>query len=753
MLFLMSWALFSHAQQLVINEFQSSNFSTMSDEDGEYVDWIELYNNSETALIVEGYYLSDDAANLTKWSFPSLHLSPHQFLIVFASGKDRKEEEFALHTNFKIKSKGEVVYLTNPSGILIDSLPSIALSGDEPCGRLPDGSENWGNLTGSTPGYSNNEQSFLKTISFSKPAGFHADYLNLEMTCEDSIFYTVDGTIPTESSVLYEAPIFISADYPNRLSLIPTSPLPTDSEFSFNPPSEQLKKGITVNAIAFKNGSPSSRLYTKTYFTDNSGYTFPVISLTTDSLNLFGEENGIYVPGASFNPDDIFHSGNYNKRGVDWERVGNMEYFNEDGELEFSEQIGFRIAGNRSRLAPQKSLRIYFRNAYGNSKITYPFFPGRAHKTYKRLVVRSTFSYWWKRNTMFQDDIIHTIIDRSSSNMDVQMSTPVVMYINGEYWGVHNLRERQDKYYIEANHGIHQDSVNIIGGNMVAEEGSAESFENLLEFVIGNDMSNTENYISVSHQLDINNFIDYVVFETYFGNNDWPKNNVRLWSAKGEEAKWRCLFYDLDGAIGDPLANPFDLNEEAGNIGILFQHLCENQDFQTQFIDRYVYLLKTTFNPANIKPILDEFMTIYGKEIPEHTDRWGSPYHYQSWENSCNYFRDFIENRPCAIKEHLMSQFDLQHLNAFDCSYLQDEDFIRIFPNPGVGLFQVVFEYTDEVQGTLTIYNAMGQNVYHQNLQNLNQQAVDVSFLENGVYLFRFNNKGRISTRKVIIQK
>ena len=743
----------SFAQNIRINEFMSSNNESISDEDGDYVDWIELYNPTAFTTVLNGYTISDNANNPMKWTIPTVAIEPHSFLLIFASGKDRSDVEGELHTNFKIKSGGEVLVLSNSLHEVVDSMLPMPLEGDNSYGRLLNGSDNLGYLIGATPGFSNNGQDFFKEINFSKTSGFYTSDFYLTLSCDDSIYYTMDGSIPTVESELYTGSFLVSCSFPNKLSLIPTNDFESSSEFGFKEPKENVNKAVVLRAVSIMAGEKTSKIYSKTYFTNSVGYSIPVLSLSTDSVNLFDHNLGIYVPGASLDPYNIYATGNYNMRGIEWEREANMELFNSKGQSEFSEAIGIRISGNRSRNTPQKSLRFYFRNDYGKSKINYSFFPERDNEEYKRIVLRSSFSYWWKRNTLFQDEIIHSIIAGSKSSLDVQMATPVVLFINGEYWGLQTFRERQDKYYLAYTHNVDKDKVDIIGGNLIAEEGSSESFAEVIEFVENNNMSNNDNYEYIAAKIGVDNFIDYYIFETYFGNRDWPANNVRLWRSQEEEGKWKCLFYDMDGAIGDVNSNPFEVAGSLSNMGLLFAGLTQNETFNNKFVSKYVYYLKTAFHPDRISDVLDNFMRNYATEVPEHINRWNSPYYYDSWTNSCDYFRDFMDERPCLIKGMLIDYFDLENLNEFDCMYLGDADFIRVFPNPSSGVFNLVFENAETIRGQVNIYNSMGQIVYSQTLMNLNKQTIDVSFLINGVYYVQVDRNGKLESEKIIISK
>lgn len=742
-----------------INEFMSANVSALPDWEGDYPDWIELYNNSNDTVYLQNYYLSDDNQNQEKWQIPSVYITPNNFLLLYASGKDTILLN-ELHLNFKISSSGEPLFFSNQLGEIIDSMLPISLLNNESYGRLGDGDSNLGILTNPTPGYSNNGEQFKTTILFSKPAGYYTEEFDLNLISNDSVYYTLDGSLPNLNSLLYTQPIRIRKSLPNKLSLIPTSPYLFDPdiwphrEFGFQIPSDNIRNGTIIRAQAFKNNVVTSRLYSKTYLSND--HDLSTISIITDSLNLFDHDTGIYVPGVYLDTNNINWTGNYNQRGELWERIGNIEFFSPTNDLLLSSLTGIRIAGKLSRRAPQKSLKLYFRDDYGTSQLDNHFFPSRNYDKIKRLMLRSSFTFWWGRNILFQDDLIHTLVEESSLDIDVQMTHPSVLYINGEYWGIHNIRERQDKHYLQSIYDVDKDSLDIIAGNMHVYEGSADSFGEIVDFVERNDLSIPMNYDYVNRSIDIDNFIDYIILETYFGNYDWPGNNVKLWRSRSPITKWRWLLYDLDATVDDYRLNPFDIFDDGSNAGnplkIIFTGLLANTTFNRHFIDKYIHHLKTTFLPSNITLLHENFISKYDQEIENHLIRWGQPSDYDSWSFANDYFEDFVQNRPCFIKSFLGKKFENDTaIDVFNC-LVNTSDFINLFPNPSTGTITLKFDVmTDLEEVTINIYNRLGQNVYSQALQNPYTEQVNLDFLNSGIYLLNIRSTNLETTKKFVI--
>lgn len=753
---------FGFSQNIVINEFVSSNKNSLIDEDGDSPDWIELYNASNAPVNLNGYYLSDDLTNPKKWIFPSISIESNNFLIVFASGKDKIENE--IHTNFKIKSEGEHLILLNSNEDIIDSISPINLQEDESYGRYTDGTENLTYLSTATPSNTNTEPSLKNEILFSVSSGFHNLPLNLTLTSIDSVYYTLDGSPPSLSSNLFTNQISISKPEINKYSLIPTNHISYDpniwpnNQLGFRePPGGEIEKAAILRVQSYKNGKPSSKIITKTYFDTNIDYTFPIFSIVTDSLNLFDIDTGIYLSGSNLNPSDLDWTGNYYMRGEDWERLANIEFFNKNGEFQFSENVGIRISGNKSRSCPQKSLRLYFRDEYGKSEIEYPFFPSRNYQDFKRLTLRSSFTFWWGRNSLFADDLIHKIVSDGGIDMEIQKSQPSLVFINGEYWGVHNIRERQDKYYLRSLYGIDKDSVNIIAGNTHVTEGSAQSYIDLIDFVESNDMQDSVNYAYVTSNIEIKNYIDYFIIELYFNNRDWPGNNMKMWKPKTPGSKWRWLFYDLDAAFSDHTRDPFkELESNQSSQANLFKELIKNDNFKDQFVERFYMHVKTAFEPEIIEGYLEEMKSTYSNEVEQHIGRWGIPTDYQNWVNNCNHLENYIQKRPCEMEKFLIDNLNLD-TSSLDliCNSLSinsiDQSIFSLYPNPSTGQINIYTEHKIEDERPFRIIDSRGK-IVQQGYICCGQKQLDCSFLNDGIYFLMLPFNKQYHYQKFLIK-
>ena len=305
----------SSAQSIVINEIMSANQSAVFDQDGDSPDWIELYNNDNQKISLNGYTLSDDADTLNKWVFPDVSIEPYGTILVFASDKNMVTE-IELHLNFKISSMGESLYLSDPMGLLIDQIEPVSLGEDESYGRLPDGASHLVHLEHYTPDQLNNNTSQLV---FSKSSGFYGDsfYLKCQSFLEDTIYYSIDGSVPNLSSNIFNDSIFIynKTSEPNYFSAFWTiAPNSLENYRDWSPTSTNVDKANIIRCVSYRDGKPSSRVYTQTYFVDeniHTKYDVPIISLVTDEKHLFDSDSGIYVPGVHFDDLQPEWTGNY----------------------------------------------------------------------------------------------------------------------------------------------------------------------------------------------------------------------------------------------------------------------------------------------------------------------------------------------------------------------------------------------------------------------------------------------------------
>ncbi len=335
-----------------------------------------------------------------------------------------------LHTNFKIKAGGEAIYLFHQKE-LVDSIGAVRVPSDISYGRQPDGGWEWRYFQNPTPFASNGEMGvetlMTDSVSFSHLGGHYNQAFDLDLTIPDNdtglIYYTTDGSVPDESSLLYEEPIHIHAD-------------------------------AVIRARAIVEGQLSGPVITNTYVLGRT-HSFPIVCLSTNPDNFWDYHTGIYVKGPNAEADNPHFGANF---WQDWERPVHFEYYDKEGNKQIDQGAGVKIFGAYSRAHPQKSLSLFARKEYGDGAFSYRFFTSKDHDKYEALVLRNAGNSFW--DTHFRDAFMTTAM--KDIGLEYQAFQPTAVYINGEYWGVLNMREKVNEHFIADNTGAKSDSVNIL---------------------------------------------------------------------------------------------------------------------------------------------------------------------------------------------------------------------------------------------------------------------------------------------------
>ncbi|MBO9703376.1 MAG: CotH kinase family protein [Sporocytophaga sp.] len=691
---------------LHLNEVSASNFKTKTDEDGDASDWIEIYNSGDGSANLKGYRLSDDKQNPSLYRLPDLFIYPGDHIILWASDKDTVFPSGEIHTNFKLSNEGERLLLSSPEGDTIDLLNIPALSQDISYGRITGYSDSLGYFLTPTPGSPNISSAYagyVKTLPvFSMKGGFYEKPFDLNLTAVTGmeIRYTLDGSDPsTESSLVTGTlPITSNAHDPNSLSTIRTTYI---NYPPFLAPSDTIFKATTVKARVFKEGLIPGPVLTNTYFVDEKGrnrYSLPVWSIVTDSLNLFDYEKGIYIPGKLYddwrinNPTAIVEGNtpsNYTQKGDEWEKPVSIEFFEPGNFTGIQYNAGIKIHGNYSRANPQKSLRLYFRDGYGADVLNYPVFPGLKGKTtgkkvdeFKKILLRNSggdnfFSYFL--DALSQSLVAHTSVLTSSYR-------PSVLFLNGEYWGLINIRERYDKDFIVSHYDVADDDIAILSFNGTIEEGSQEDandYLSMVNYISTNDITDPVVWAYASQKMDITNFIEYNIAEIYLNNRDWPGNNVYYWknrkgnpasSSPGPDGRWRWILMDTDFGMGWPLGDVYpptynmikhataEGNTEWPNpdwATLLFRTLLKNNTFRNEFINRFADHLNSSFKTSRVIAKIDSMKAALNPEMQEHYKRWHPNTSLSFWEGNVQLMRNFAKERPIYQRQHITDFFSL----------------------------------------------------------------------------------------------
>ncbi len=635
-LFFLFFICLSSQAQILINEFSAANKSNYLDNYNENEDWIELYNAGASAVNLTGYYLSDKNNNPTKWQIPSGSIPAGGTILYFASGRD-EVSGVNYHTNFKItQTKQEWVVLSDATGTIIDSYHILdPMQENHSIGRETDGASSWVYFTTPTVNVSNGGSHFdnyaLKPV-FTLSPGFYTGSQNIGFTVPAgiNIYYTLNGDVPDNSSTSYTTPFTVS-------------------------------NTTIVRAVAYSsnvNIGPSFN-ENNTYFIDDS-HTLPVISVAGDFTTLFASGTQI---------------------------KNSYEFFGADQLLKFELEGDTKRHGNDSWAYAQKGMRFYARDDYGYAhRMEYAFFPNTPRDKFRVLIMKAGGSDnypsgggWNANPAHMRDGIVQSMAIKADMHVDCRSYENAIVYINGNYWGVYELRERIDddycnKYY---NQDADEDEVNMLEywGGLVIEYGDATSWNTAYNFISTNNLTIPANYNTACDMVDKESFIDYFIINTFFVNSDWLNWNTKWWEGTGGAGvKWKYTLWDMDNTFdlgqnytGLPTtgvyANPCDVqtlfpnNPNIPHV-VMFNKLFDNDDFFQDYLNRYADLLNTNLHKDSIVDFIDDLYTKLLPEMTEHTTKWGGT--VPGWTANVNALKTFANTRWDTVMGSLVDCYSPQ---------------------------------------------------------------------------------------------
>jgi hypothetical protein len=542
------------------------------------------------------------------------------------------------HTNFTLK-RNENVYIYDEKGNEIDKQNTGFLDSNFVRARIPDG-QAWCIAPAATPDSSNNGQKcysgYITPPIFSIKAGYYKKGQVLSLTAPAGCYitYTTNGNTPDTASKIYTGSIV-------------------------------LNKNTVVRAKCYDSNHVQlpSKMVTNTYFI-NETINVPVLSISTDSNNLWDYYTGIYVYGP--NADSVnfpYFGSNF---WQDWEKPAHIEYFKPSkfGNQLFELDANLSIQGNWSKGFPQRGFRVETRSFLDSSEIHYPIWSGRSYADIKGFNIRNAGIDFL--NCHMRDDVMQRGV--ANTNIDIMETQACVLFLNGAYWGVYHIREKQDNDNVAAIKGADPDKVDICKWENTAQSGTAGNWDSLTNFIFYNNFTNQANYDSVKKWIDIENYMDYFIAETYYVNNDWLgdwTNNIRFWREQKSGKKWRYLFWDLDFGLGlngsytqDKLYN-FRFPNSWNRHSVMFDSLYANKEFKHLFVNRYADLINTIFLPATLRKAANSIKDTIDNEMLREVKRWSNQIDLNSWNSNLNVMYDFINLRPPYARNYIQSNFKL----------------------------------------------------------------------------------------------
>ncbi len=673
----LSQAMGTGSGKVLITEFMAINNSTLADDDSNYSDWIELHNPGTSDLNLSGWYLTDNPGILIKWKFPDITLEAGGYLVVFASGEDRADPAQNLHTNFKLSGSGEYLALVEPDG----STVSYDYGSMFPAQRADISYGIYGTqytyFTEPTPGMENSLGSSVLTPVFSKPRGFYKEAFDVELTVGNpslKIYYTTDGTRPSAGKgQLYSSPVQIQTTTP--LSAVAVNASNAASEVVSHtylfadsivrqPPDPPGYPAVWGHFLHISPDPPAD-YEMDPEVCDNPAYkdlfeealsSIPSLSIVTDIDNLFSQSTdpltgGIYI-----------HTGQKeNSLGRNWERQISAEYLDPSTGRQFQINCGLRLHGGNSRVpdnSQKHSLRLVFRSEFGPTRLNFNLFDGRdATNDFNTLILRAGYNFSWSHNNLEQLRRSLLIRDPFAKNTQLDMghasphSRYVHLYLNGLYWGIYTITEKLNNDFMESylygqedDFDVVKDHGGLIDGNTAAwtqtlnMANSGLATDAAYQKIQGNNPDGTPN-TSYPNLLDVDNLIDYMMFNIYIGNLDWDHNN---WIAARNRVDplygFRFFSWDGENSLSDVNANLVDEND--GSPSTIYTRLRANEEFRLRFAD---HIQKHFFNGGALtaEATLSRFLELADDLDPAiicESARWG------------DYRRDLhVRNTPVSL--------------------------------------------------------------------------------------------------------
>ena len=544
-------------------------------------------------------------------------------------------EHFQAH--FKLSRSGETVYLTNEQSVIIDQHTFAGLDLDNSKGRIPDGSVNWCYFKYPTPGLSNNSSTcyagYATIPLFSLPAGFYTGlhWLTLTTTQPSGVIrYSLDGSDPKDTSPVYSAPILLNTTK-------------------------------IIRAKVFAPGYLPSATISNSYFV-NENIHLPVFTITTDPYNLYDSLYGIYALGPNADTAYPHFGANY---WQDWERPAAIEFYDKSKNRLFKFTGDISIAGNYSQAAEQKSFEIKLGDKYGTGSVQYSFFPDKPYiNNTDDIVLRNAGTDNCQMH--YRDHLMEKIL--KGTNADFIAQDPVILFLNGQFWGMYQVVENDNKNFVQTNYGYKSNEIDFLKetGAIEVTCGSDTGFFNMLNYSNTANQSTAAFYNAMNGMFDLENMTDYFAAETYYCNEDfigpWT-NNIVLWRPTGPGGRWKYITKDLDFGLAlssryqdnmlDTILHP---TASCYNAQLLSNMLL-NPTFKKYFINRYADLINTNFLPSNMLPVLTAIHDSMAFDMPQHFSKWGMT--QLVWDREMNKAIDFINLRPAYARDYIQAEFSM----------------------------------------------------------------------------------------------
>ena len=628
--------------QVVVNEYSCANWTQFLNVYQDTEDWIELYNPSGLAIDLAGYHLSDNENKPTKWAFPANTLIPaNGFLYVWCSGRDLKDPQGKLHTNFKMsqtKSNADHIVFADPAGAILEDIEVEKTQTHQSRARFPDGSNEWRISQEPSLGISNNNAltsvAFAARPTLSQPAGFYTGEVTVAISSTEpnaEVRYTLDGTEPTISSAVYTQPIVLTETTVLKATTFSNNPLIYKSFVQFN-----------------------------TYFI-NETHSLAVVSIGSDGvLDLANGNQGLRP-------------------------TGSIEFFDKNKQRKTRTYGELNSHGQDSWANDQRSLDWVSRDEMGyNAALQEQLFPLTERDEFQRIILRASGDDNYpaahhpqnEGSAHVRDAYIHNLAKRGGLHLDVRTAEKCIVYLNGQYWGVYDMRELPDDHdYTDHYYGQGKYDIQYVltWGGTWAEYGGQQAindWHSIRTFILNNNMNDPIKFKYVDDHFDYKSLIDYVIVNSFTVCTDWLNYNTGIWrglNPEGQHQKWGYILWDNDATFDHYInytglpsteydakpCNPESLtggSDPEQHIRVL-NKLRSNPDVDRYYVTRMADMMYTVFGCENMLNYLDTIEGLIDPEMTRHALRWNGT--YAEWKNNLDELRDFIISR-CTILPSLM---------------------------------------------------------------------------------------------------
>jgi len=589
---------------LIISEVMNGNTKYLPQNGGEHYDWIELKNNSKSVIHLGEYTLATTQNNPDEYGLPQVDLKPGEFYILMASGDVNLSNNSYKHTNFKLGDV-ESLYLYH-SGKVVDAAFLAEIPVNYSLSRTAQGGFTYSQPT---PKAANKDGYYMvsATPQTSLRAGVYDDVetLAVKLETQGNTYYTLDGSKPTVQSARYTAPINVS-------------------------------KTTVLRAITIEPRKVASSVATFSYIV-NENHVFPVVSVALSPGDFANLQS---------HPDNV---------GLEY--ASHVDLF--EGSSGFSVDCGLQLFGGSTRYLPKKSFEMNFRGDYGMGILNYQVFPNRDFSVYNKLVLRSGSQDY---DGAYFRDILGSTLMENSTTVEVQAYKSVVLYINGRYWGIYDIREKVDEYFVATHYNVDKQTTNVVRADWGVSYGSSAGVWSIVNYANAHDMSLDANYQYILKRLDIDSYIDFWVAEVYATNNDII-NTRYINSSVYDGGKYKMLFYDLDFAFYRYSRDYYAFMIDPAGMSdfkvstVLMRNLMYNATFRETFLQRLKLNMETTWNEANVSNNVEMLYAKMQPEMPRDHARWGIP--MSDWEEEVDKLRYYVQVRTGYLMAQTKAFFNL----------------------------------------------------------------------------------------------